>query len=79
MLVNLYLELRMIFENENRVFFEEGRKHIEIAFIINALYSDIWFGNIDGARARNFFYFGSYRFSDELNHCVSISGPLIID
>ena len=79
MLVNLYLELRMIFENENWVFFEEGGKHIEIAFIINALYSDIWFRDIDGARARNLFYFGSYSFSDELNHCISISGPLIID
>jgi hypothetical protein len=61
------------------MFFEESRKHIEMAFTINTLYSDIWSWSIDGASARNFIDFGGYCFSDELNHCISISTAFIID
>lgn len=77
--VNSDFEFRMVFENKYWIFFEESREHIEMAFTVNTLYSNIRSRNIDGASTEHFIYFGGYCFSYELNHCISISGAFIID
>ncbi len=78
MAVDFNFELGSVFDDINRMSFEESWEHIEMTILINACNNDVWLGRANSTGAGNFLYLGVHRFRNELNHCIGVSGPFVI-